>query len=291
MSAAKEGDRRVGERGDLKRVLDALDILRRRGWKVLIRTDGFKTVGVVTTKRMVWDTGMRKNRTVCAGVELGGGVFQEPLDRANYATGEFESTVELESEHFIVTARRAPEGEKDDNFVYLISPYSAEEQKMLKRRVEELQASVTSLQSQIDGRTRERDFFAEQLDTARAEVRELRNRNAALVRENTNLRMMEDYYRAHMLARLFIAQQAEATIRSLLDHASQTGMELGKPALEQAKTVLRGLREVREEEAGLIPYPSGELEAEIRKARERLEALERSFKEATAAPEEKAKAK
>jgi vacuolar-type H+-ATPase subunit I/STV1 len=279
----------MGEGADLKRVLDALGILRRRGWKILIRADGFKTVGVITAKRMVWDTGMRKNRTVCMGVELSGKVFQEPLDRANYATGEFESTVELESEHFIVTARRTPEGEKDDNFMYLINPYSAEEQRMLKRRVEELQASVTSLQSQLDSRTKERDFFSEQLDSARAEVRELRNRNAALVRENTNLRMMEDYYRTHMLARLFIAQQAEAVIRSLLDYASQTGMELGKPALEQAKAVLKGLREVREEEAGLIPYPSGELEAEIRKARERLETLERSFKEITAEEKEKAK--
>jgi len=285
----------MSERGNLRRILNALDILRRRGWKILIRSDGFKTVGIVTAKKMVWDSGMRKNRTVCTGVELKGKVFEEPLDRANYATGEFESTVELESEHFILTARRSSEGEKDDNFLYLLQPYSAEEQRILKRRVEELQASVLSLQSQLDSRTKERDFFAEQLESARAEVRELRNRNAALVRENTNLRMMEDYYRAHMLSRLFLAQQAEALIRTLLDYASQVGMELGKPVLEQAKMILKGLREVREEEAGLIPYPSGELETEIRKARERLEALERSFKEAMAAPpppsEEKAKAK
>jgi DNA repair exonuclease SbcCD ATPase subunit len=279
------------ERADLQKVLDALEILRRRGWKILIRSDGFKTVGVATTKKMVWDSGMRKNRTVVMGVDLNGKVFREPLDRANYATGEFESVVEMESEHFVVTARRTPEGEDNKNFMYLVEPYSAEEQRILKRRVEELQASVTSLQSQLDSVAKERNFFSEQLESARAEIRELRSRNAVLVRENTNLRMMEDYYRANMLARLFIAQQAEAMIRTLLDHASQVGTELGKPVLEQAKNVLRMLREVREEEAGLIPYPSGELEAEIRKARERLEALERSFKEVAAAapPEEKAK--
>jgi DNA repair exonuclease SbcCD ATPase subunit len=278
------------ERADLQKVLDALEILRRRGWKILIRSDGFKTVGVATTKKMVWDSGMRKNRTVVMGVDLNGKVFREPLDRANYATGEFESVVEMESEHFVVTARRTPEGEDDKNFMYLVEPYSAEEQRILKRRVEELQASVMSLQSQLDSVAKERNFFSEQLESARAEIRELRSRNAALVRENTNLRMMEEYYRAHMLSRLFIAQQAEAMIRTLLDHASQVGAELGKPVLEQAKNVLRMLREVREEEAGLIPYPSGELEAEIKKARERLEALERSFKEVTAAaPEEKAK--
>jgi regulator of replication initiation timing len=243
------------ERADLQKVLDALEILRRRGWKILIRSDGFKTVGVVTTKKMVWDSGMRKNRTVVMGVDLNGKVFREPLDRANYATGEFESVVELESEHFVVTARRTPEGEDDKNFMYLVEPYSAEEQRILKRRVEELQASVTSLQSQLDSVARERNFFSEQLESARAEIRELRSRNAALVRENTNLRMMEDYYRAHMLSRLFIAQQSEALIRTLLDHASQIGAELGKPVLEQAKNVLRMLREVREEEAGPDSVP------------------------------------
>lgn len=249
----------------LARLLDALREGAKRGFKLLIRLDGFRLAGIMTAKRADLDPARGKLRTWVLGVGLDGRPFKEPADRLNKATESYDMVL-TENEYVAVTGRKSPEGEGDDNFIEFGTILEADAQRRLLRELQEKERTVASLQRKLDEAVKAQQFWMVQAEAEAAQSRELQSRQAALMRELYLLRAREASLRESLLMYINISAEVESAIRRLIEFASQRGAELAKTEMERAEDALRRLRSLREEAEGLTGRP--DVLAELKKLEE-----------------------
>jgi len=278
----------------LNSLIFGLTHMPRVGFKLLLRSDNFRPVGIVTVKRTELDQGKGLYRTFAEGVELPGDgkkrkFFKEPLDRWNPAAQRFESVVLCENEHGImITARRSQkiDDEDDENFIYFHNPLEVREIMKLKHEAERKEASIAGLVSEIESVKKERDYWKNEADALGSENRQLRDSVTRLSMELAIAKAQIQFLRRQAMAAEAFNIQIDAAFRKLLEDARERGVQLASSDVELALSALRKIKELREEASALTPStPVGE--EELKKITRKINELSGKLMELTRAPEGK----
>jgi len=262
-------DRRV-----LECLLTGIREAHKHGFWLLLRTEGFKPVGVMTAKKFEMDPSKGVTRLWAVGVGLDGKVFKEPLDRFNPATQSFEPVLFAENDYGIaVTCRRRPEGDDEDNFLYFDNPYDAAEVRKMASDLAAKDRTIASMNRKLEEMRGLRDFWQQQADAFGEEARNLRDQVARLSREVAHLRgQVELYKRAAFSAEAF-AVEAEAILRKVLEEAQEKGEFIGAEGVEKGILAARKMKELMEELQGMAGTVPGKVEEEIRKVSRAVEEI------------------
>jgi len=253
----------------LKALLYGLKNMAKYGFKLLIRTEDFRIVGVLTAQKPEMDVSKGVPRMWGLGVDLDGKVFKEPLDRWVGEKGIYEYVILCENpQGVVVTCRRRPEGEEEDNFFYLLSPFEAGDVKKLEAMVAGKMREVSSLMRQLESMRKERDFWEREAKASGDEARELRDEVSRLSIEVAMLRSQIELYKRQAFAFEAFSTEVESTLRKILESAQEVGEDRGASEIERVSRGVKRLRELREEISGLVQFPSQPSEEEFRKIRE-----------------------
>ena len=264
----------VNERKVLDCLLYGLRNARRCGFWILLRTENFVPVGVMTAKKPEMDPSKGEVRTWAVGVGLDGRVFKEPLDRWNPSTQSFEPVLFVENDYGIaVTCRRRPEGDEEDNFLYLDNPYDAAEVRKMASDLAAKDRTIASMNRKLEEMRSQRDFWEAEAKAAGEEARNLRDQVSRLSREVALLRSQVELYKRTAWAAEAHINEVEAILRKALEEAQERGEFIGASAMEKAISSARRIRELSEEMRGIAGAVSGEMEEEMAKIRRGLEEL------------------
>ena len=262
----------ISERKVLKALLYGLKNMPRCNFSLLLRTEKFQIVGIMTARKPEMDVSKGVPRMWAVGVTLDGEVFKEPLDRWSAEKGEFESVVFSENpQGIVVTSRRVPEGENEDNFFYFDNPLEAAEARKLEASVRAAEREISSLMRKLDDMKQERDFWMSEAKVAGDEARSMRELYARQSRELAQLRAQVELYKRYAFAAEAFALRVESTLRTSLMEAEEAGRTLGASIMEKVTEAARQLRELREEITGVAPQP--EVESRIAKIERSIEKI------------------
>ncbi len=270
------------EKAVLRGLLRGLREARRHNFWILLRTENFVPVGVMTAKKPELDPSKGTTRTWAVGLTPDGRPFKEPLDRWNPSTQSFEPVLFVENDWGIaVTCRRRPEGDEEDNFLYFHNPLDAAEARKLLSDLEAKDRTIASLNRKLEEQTTLVQFWKNEADAKGEELRNLREQVAMLSREVALSRAQVELYKRYAFAAEAFSVQAEATLRKVLETAQEKGEFIGAEVVEQATTVAKKLRELREEMMGVAGAP-GRLEEELARLAKEVEELRRKTAQAAA---------
>jgi len=264
----------------LNSLLFGLKHARECGFSILLRTENFVPVGIMTAKKPEMDVSKGKTRLWALGIGLDGKVFKEPLDRYNASTQDFESVLFVENDYGIaVTCRRKPEGEDEDNFLYFDNPYDAAEVRKMASDLAAKDRTIASMNRKLEEMRNLRDFWLQQADAFGEEVRNYREQVSRLSKEVALLRSQIELYKRMAWATEVLATEIEALLRKALEEAQEKGEFLGAEAINKVIMASRKVREFSEEIRGTGGMAvSGTMEEEIVKMRKRLESIEEEMK-------------
>lgn len=272
----------VKEKRVLKALLYGLKNMPKCNFSLLLRTEAFQIVGVMTAKKPEMDVSKGMPRMWAVGVDLDGKVFKEPLDRWVPEKGTYESVLFVENPQGIaVTCRRKAEGEEEDNFLYFDNPLDVAEVKKLEATVSGYERQISSLMKKLSSMQQERDFWMNEARQVGDELRSIRELYARQSRELAQLRAQVELFKRYAFAAEAFATRVESTLRASLMEAEKAGETLGVSVIQRVSDAARQLRELREEMTA-ITGPTVETEAKL----SRLEAEIRRIKEASPAPKE-----
>lgn len=263
------------ERKVLRALLYGLKNMPKCNFSLLLRTENFQIVGIMTAKKPEFDVSKGQPRLWAVGLDLDGKVFKEPLDRWVEEKGTFESVLFSENPQGIaVTCRRRAEGEGDDNFLYFDNPLDAEEARKLEATVAGLERQISSLMKKLSSMQMERDFWLNEAKQVGDELRSLKELYARQSRELAQLRAQVELFKRYAFAAEAFSTRVESIFRESLLQAEEAGRTLGMSVIERVTEAAKQIRELREEMTA-VSGPTVETEAKLAKLESEIKELKR----------------
>ncbi|MEM5866930.1 MAG: hypothetical protein QXG39_03310 [Candidatus Aenigmatarchaeota archaeon] len=253
----------------LRKLIEGLSEMKKHNFWLLLRSDNFTPVGIVTAKKVKQDRGKGVYRMFAEGFVLEkdalekGKTFSEPIDRWNPATGRFETIILAENDQGImITARRSPsvDDDNDDNFLYLSDPYEIREKINIRRELEKRDAIISSMKNTLAEKDRLVEYWENEARTAGEELRRMREINRRLSMELSILKAEYEQMRRYAMTAEALQIQIESAVTKILEDAREKGLEMASEPLERAIASARKLRALKEELSPLETAPLGEEE-------------------------------
>lgn len=269
----------------VKQIRYGLNNAPKTGVKLFVRREDFKVVGLVTAKKTKIDPSRGVSRWWVAGVKIGDDweIFEEPLDRWNPATNQFESCILHENEFLILTARRKENGgDEEENFIWLENPLEVSELKAIMMESQEKNKIINTLREEVETEKRQTEFWRTFAESNASENRNLREQISRLSREVALLRATVEQYKREAFVAEGLHTEIEVAVRKLLSDATERGMDKVRSDVERILSAAENLRKVREE-LGAISITETSPE-ELRKLKSQLIDISKKLDAAAAPP-------
>lgn len=221
-----EGLQESVERAKIVRIYDALlSLPKSRVYRVLVRTDGWRPVGLITKREFLPDTSLGKGRDWVSVLPFDGSdIIRELLDMVDKRSGDLVSCIVAENSFFIFTARKTVDNSNEpDNFQWVVSPDQMNAFHELSELMHTKDQMLMSSKENIDSLTSQKEKWRHDAEIFGNENRNLKDRNVRLSEQVSllNQQVAQMQTMVHLSREMQIEIIAE--LQQKLLHAADTG--------------------------------------------------------------------